>query len=138
MVRLLDRATCDESHDRFIRRVIESEIVWYLNHPDGVANSCSNEDDETTILMFWSDQAYARRARKNGFEDYEEKSMDLFDFLFRWLSGMSSDGVLAGTNWTGDLIGVEINAYELRKEIESRMPEKIKQKHLQHYKELTK
>ena len=107
MARLLDRATCDDNHDRFIRRIIESETVWYLQHTDGVANSVSNEDEETTILMFWSDIAYAKRVRNNGFEDYQERSMDLFEFLYRWLPGMSGDGVLAGTNWTGDLIGCE-------------------------------
>ncbi|MCW8877448.1 MAG: DUF2750 domain-containing protein [Kangiellaceae bacterium] len=33
-------------------------------------------------------------------------SMSLFDF-FRWLAGMSDDGIAAGTNWTGDLVGLE-------------------------------
>ncbi len=114
MVRLLDRATCEENHDRFVRRVIESETVWYLKHSDGVANSVSNDDEVTTILLFWSDSAYANRFRDKGFGDYKETSMNLFDFLYRWLPGMSGDGVLAGTNWTGDLIGLEINPYELR------------------------
>jgi len=135
MSRLLDRATCNANHDRFVRRVIKNETVWYLKHPDGVANSVSNDDEETTILMFWSDRAYASRVRRNGFEDYKETSMDLFDFLYRWLPGMTGDGILAGTNWTGDLIGIELNSYELRKEIEERMPEELKQKHLRLYKE---
>ena len=137
MARFLDRATCDDNHDRFIMRIIESETVWYLQHPDGVANSVSNEDEETTILLFWSDKAYAKRVQNNGFEDYQETSMDLFDFLYRWLPGMSGDGVLAGTNWTGDLIGIEINPFDLRKEIEGRMPDTLKQEHLKRYKEET-
>ncbi|MDB6132703.1 MAG: hypothetical protein JWM59_946 [Verrucomicrobiales bacterium] len=33
--------------------------------------------------------------------------MDLFDFWFRWLPGISGDGILAGTNWDGELRGVE-------------------------------
>ena len=32
---------------------------------------------------------------------------------------MSSEGVLAGTNWTGDLVGLEYDAYDLRLEIEA-------------------
>ncbi len=87
--------------------------------------------------MFWSDRAYAKRVRDNGFGDCQETPMNLFDFLYRWLPGMSGDGVLAGTNWTGDLIGIEITPYELRKEIEDQLPEHIKQKHLQWYKEQT-
>ncbi|MBK1790206.1 DUF2750 domain-containing protein [Persicirhabdus sediminis] len=135
---LLDRATCDANHRRFIERVVEKEMVWYLSHPAGVANSVSNDDEETTVLMFWSDRAYATRARSNGFEDYEETSMDLFDFLFRWLPGMSEDGVLAGTNWTGDLIGVECDPFELREEIESEMPVELQQNHKDRYDALNK
>ena len=109
-----------------------------MSHSDGVANSVSNDDDEATILMFWSDRAYATRARTNGFDDYDETSMDLFDFLYRWLPGMSGDGVLAGTNWTGDLIGVESDPFELREEIEAEMSEELLKMHKDQYETLTK
>jgi hypothetical protein len=128
-MRLLNRATCDANHERFARRVIASETVWYLSKPEGVANSVSNEDEETTVLLFWSDRAYARRARIEGFAEYTVESMNLFNFLFQWLPGMSEDGVLAGTNWTQDLIGVEKDPYELREEIEDQMPTALMQKH---------
>ena len=137
MGRLLDTATCDSNHDRFIQRIIAREIVWYLSHPEGVANSVSN-DEETIILLFWSNRAYASRAKKDSFFEYEEASMDLFDFLYRWLPGMSQDGVLAGTNWTQDLIGVEKDPFELREEIEKNMPDTLKMRHDKKYRELTK
>ncbi len=133
---VLDRATCDANHRRFIERIIENETVWYLSNSEGVANSVSKEGDESTILMFWSDRAYATRVRTSGFEDYEETSMDLFDFIFRWLPGMSGDGVLAGTNWTGDLIGVVNSTFELREEIEAAMPPDLRQKHTDKYEAL--
>lgn len=131
---LQDRATCDENHRRFVERLIANECVWYLKGDTGVAASTSNYDDEaedgpeqeTTVLMFWSDRAYATRVKTNGFEDYLEESMELFNFLYRWLPGMTRDGVLAGTNWSGDLIGVEKDPFELREEIESLMPEALK------------
>lgn len=130
---LLDRATCDANHQRFIKRIIENETVWYLAHSAGVANSVSNNDDESTVLMFWSDRAYASRVQSREFQDYEEVSMDLFEFLFRWLPGMSGDGVLAGTNWSGDLIGVETDAFVLREAIEAQMPKEILRKHEARY-----
>ncbi|WDP91818.1 MAG: DUF2750 domain-containing protein [Desulfobacter sp.] len=136
-MRLLDQATCNANHERFVRRIVESEIVWYLSHPDGVANSVSNEDEETTILLFWSDRAYATRAKKETFPEFEEASMDLFDFLFRWLPGMSGDGVLAGTNWTQDLIGVEKDPYELREEIDLQLPKELADRHQEKYNQLT-
>ena len=79
MATFLNRATCDASHDRFVRRVIETENVWYLSGPDGVATSASHDDEETAILLFWSDRAYATRAKREEFAEYRERSMDLFD-----------------------------------------------------------
>jgi hypothetical protein len=76
--------------------------------------------------MFWSDRAYASRVKNNGFENYEVECLELFNFLYRWLPGMTGDRVLDGTNWSGDLIGVEKDPFELREEIEASMPETIK------------
>jgi hypothetical protein len=128
---LQDRATCDANHRRFVERVITNQCVWYLKNGEGVATSTSNYDDEeteneTTVLMFWSDRAYASRVKNNGFENYEVECLELFNFLYRWLPGMTGDRVLAGTNWSGDLIGVEKDPFELREEIEASMPETIK------------
>jgi hypothetical protein len=102
-----------------------------------VANSISSDDEETTILLFWSDRPYANRAKVDEFADYQVESMDLFDFLFRWLPGMSEDGVLAGANWTQDLIGIEKDPFELREEIDSQMPNELKQRHQAKYEEMT-
>jgi len=137
-MRLLDRVTCNTNHNRFVKRIIKSEAIWYLSHPDGVANSVSNDDEETTILLFWSDRSYASRAKKEAFFDYQEESIDLFDFLFRWLPGMSRDNALAGTNWTQDLIGVEKDPFKLREEIEKRIPSDLKKRHKAMYEEITK
>jgi hypothetical protein len=137
-MRLLNRADCDDSHKRFVQRIVEKEIVWYLSNSEGVAHSESNDDEESTVLIFWSDEAYARRAKNETFPEYEETSMDLFDFLFRWLPGMSGDGALAGTNWTHDLIGVESDPFELREEIENEMSEDQRERHKLKYESLTK
>lgn len=47
--------------------------------------------------------------------------MSLFDFLFRWLVGMSDDGVAAGTNWIGDLVGLEFDPQDLKDGVEEAM-----------------
>ncbi len=132
----LDNATIESNFRRFIDRIIEKESVFYLANEDGVANSVSNEDDETVILMFWSDRAYATRAKKCFDEHFDEVEMGLFDFLYKWLPGMSGDGVLAGPNWNGDLVGKEINPFELRELIEGRMSSELIAKHEQIYNEL--
>ncbi len=88
--------------------------------------------------MFWSDKAYASRAKQCFEEYFDEKEIDLFDFLYRWLPGMSGDGVLAGPNWNGELVGKEIDAYELRELLDDAMPTELLEKHEQKYNELTK
>jgi len=137
MKMFLDSATVESNFQRFIKRIIENETVFYLSNKDGVANSVSNDDEETVILMFWSDRAYAIRVKPNFDEDFEEKEMELFSFLYQWLPGMSYDGILAGPNWNGDLVGREIDPFELREIIEDQMPSKLLETYESKYNELT-
>jgi len=134
---LQDSATVESNFQRFIDRVIESESVFYLSSDEGVANSVSNEDEETVVLVFWSDRAYASRAKSVFEDEYLESEMTLFDFLYRWLPGMSGDGALAGPNWDGNLIGKEIDPFSLRTEIEERMPPELREKYEERFNELT-
>ena len=114
---LHDSATIQANHERFVSRVAESEVVWGLQAPIGMAVCPSNDDEERQVLMFWSDRGYASRVKQNHFPEYEPVEIGLFDFLFRWLSGMEGDGVLAGTNWNGDLAGREIAPGELKDQL---------------------
>jgi hypothetical protein len=136
-----DAATCQENHNRFVRRVVETEIVWTLSNQTGVAQVESNEDDDdnpSDVLLFWSDEAYARRTKQLTHPEYDPSTIPLFDFLYRWLPGMSRDKVEAATNWTGDLVGFEHDPYELRLEIEASLnPEQANRSRLK-YSELTR
>ncbi len=123
-----DSATCLENHQRFVKRIAETGTVWGLRGAGGWAFAESNDAPEVSVLLFWSDEAYARRAQQE-FPEYAPAQISLFDFLFRWLPGMSGDGVLAGTNWTADLVGLEKNPYELRKEIEAALPPEVSAEH---------
>ena len=116
-----DAETCKENHGRFVQRVVESEIVFGLKGPKGWAVCDSNDVDGRSVLLFWSDAPYATRVRDLAFNGYEVASMTLFDFLFRWLSGMRRDGVSVGTNWTADLVGLEVAPIELTDEITAKM-----------------
>ena len=133
-----DSAAVETNFQRFIDRIIGSESVFYLSSDEGVANSVSNEDEEIVILLFWSDRGYATRAKRAFEDEFIETEMTLFDFLYRWLPGMSGDGVLAGPNWDGNLIGKEVDPYDLRIEIEERMPPEILEQYEERFRELTK
>ena len=77
------------------------------------------------MIVFWSDRAYAERAQKSEFPEYTPVEISLFDFLFRWLPGMSGDGLLAGANWNSQMIGIESDPEELQDQITDQMPKEM-------------
>jgi hypothetical protein len=116
-----DTATCQENYRRFIQRAAAAGEVWMLSDEDGTATCESDEFEETDVILFFSDLPYARRVQTQSFSDHAPERLDLFDLLYRWLPGMTEDGVLAGPNWTGDLVGLEIEPYDLRVELEKHL-----------------
>ena len=116
-----EAATCQENHDLFIREIVESETIWALSNKENRYAYAELKKDENPldILLFWSDKESANRVQQNHYPEFKETSITLYNFLFRWLPGMFSEGVFAGTNWTGALVGMEYDAYKLRLEIEA-------------------
>lgn len=108
--------TDEEAHARFIAKVIEGEHAWGLSTQDGFLACESDETAERAVLPFWSSAADAQAAQPE-VESSEVDSIELFDFLFRWLPGMDDDDVLVGTNWTTTLEGEEVEPLELQDEI---------------------
>jgi hypothetical protein len=126
---LHERAKLQANHERFVRRVIEHELIWGLDRGNGFAWCECNDDADASVILFWSDEAYARRAMKTGLDDCALRSITLFDFLFRWLPGMDADGALAGCNWTEDLAGIESQASDLQAELATAMPDEMIQQY---------
>lgn len=133
----LDAKTSAENHRRFVERVAAAEVVYYLTSERGTANSTSNDNDEVTVLPFWSEAPYAKRAALKFEDPFQVDSISLFDFLYRWLPGMTGDGVLAGVNWNGDLCGDEVDPFELRTEIEEHMSSELRKEYEENYNRLT-
>ena len=131
-----NRANSEVDHQRFIERVVTAEAVWGLKGEPGFAWCESNEDPQRDVIVFWSDKVDAERVRKSWFQEYEPVALTLFDFLFRWLPGMSSDGALAGTNWTGELLGFEGDPKKLQDEIADQMPKAMLDRYLEQLKKV--
>ena len=122
----LDLSSSASADIKFISRVLDAEVVYLLSGDEGVAGSVSNDEDESTILLFWGDAAGAERVQQNGFENFQIEEISLFDFLYRWLPGMSDDEVLVGVNWDQDLVGTESEPLDLAEAIGDTMPASLR------------
>ena len=118
---LRNTADCRENYRRFVERVVASGEAWFLAGDSGPAFCESNEREDGSVILLFSDSAYARRVQTQSIPDHQPERLDLFDLLYRWLPGMTQDRVLAGPNWTGDLVGLEIDPKELRNELEKNL-----------------
>jgi hypothetical protein len=136
--RLINVADAQENHERFLRRAVEHRSVWTAWGRTGplIVESNFTPDVVTDgnrvardVYLFFSDEAYAKRALRESWPDVPRcsaRSISLFDFLYRWLPGLHRDGHLAGTNWTGDLIGLELEPSELKAQLHSRLPQDLR------------
>jgi len=106
-----------QSHARFVRRVRETGLVWGLRSRDGWAVCESEEYEDTDVYPFWSDAEEARIHCTDDWRGHAPESLPLDLFVNTWLSGMSEDGVLVGTNWDAQLSGLEIAPDELAEEL---------------------
>jgi hypothetical protein len=102
-----------DNHRRFIERVAKVRVVWGLKSAKGWAVAPSNDHEGREVMPFWSDRAYAARAAKDEWAEYEATSIDLDSFIDNWLLGMNKGGLLVGTNWNAHLMGLEVAPVEL-------------------------
>jgi hypothetical protein len=104
-------------HKIFIERVVALGEVWGLKSEEGFAVCPSNDYDDTDVLLFWSDKAYANAVAKDEWELYEPACIPLSHFLENWLVGMQQDGALVGSNFDANLFGQETEPLELTIEL---------------------
>lgn len=114
---LQDTETALENKARFVARVRESGIVWGLRGPDGWATAGSTDYEDTTVMPFWSDRAYAARAAREEWQRMEPTSIPLSTFIDSLLRGMHDDGILVGPNWDAQGCGLELEPLALAREL---------------------
>jgi len=106
-----------DNHDRFISRVRETQRVWGLKSDEGWAVCESNEYEDTDVYPFWSEESAAAAHCTDDWTGFVPTSLALDLFIDTWLAGMSEDGVLVGTNWDAELMGLEIEPTDLAQEL---------------------
>ena len=105
-------------YENFIKRVSENNRVWGLKSEDGWCVCESNEYEDAEVMLFWSEESYARQCAIEEWSHYQPESIPLEEFMNNWLNGMNEDGLLVGANWNVKLIGLEVEPFDLFKELE--------------------
>lgn len=76
-------------YEYFIHRVCDTRKVWSL-YDGGWA---SLGDGTKKLIPLWPHKTYAERFKKEGWNTYVPKEIELGVFLERWIPGMKADGV---------------------------------------------
>lgn len=101
-------------YKKFIESVSVSGVVWGLKEADDSFFVCeSNEYEDTYVMAFWSERAYAKRCAVGEISHFEPSSIPLDIFMNNFLLGLDEDGLLVGLNWNSKLIGIEVEPAEV-------------------------
>lgn len=76
----------------FIRKVADSTSVWSLEN-DGWAIAADGTGEK--LAPFWPEEAFAAACATDVWSAFKPKSIDLSDFLEKWLPGLKRDGMNA-------------------------------------------
>lgn len=107
------------AYDRFINRVIESKVVWFLRDIEhDYPMYCPSHCGEINVVPFWSDKAYAKRSKKIVEFKTEVDLIPLTKFLEITIPHLVEYNLLIGPNWDANLAGAEIDPRDLCSRLE--------------------
>jgi hypothetical protein len=118
---LQDISTIENKYHLFIERAAASKLIWGLKSKQGWANSNSTENEEITVIPFWSDRAYAKACARDDWKGYSATEIPLAEFLESWCIGMAENETLVGTNWDANMFGKENDALDIALDILNRL-----------------
>lgn len=118
---LNDSIGIEPKYTEFIEKVAASKQVWGLMSKAGWANSHSAEDEEITVVPFWSDRSLAKASARDDWKSFTPTEIPLTDFLESWCLGMAEDGTLVGINWDAKMQGEESESLEVALDILNRL-----------------
>lgn len=120
-MKVRERIDREESYGRFVGEILAAGQVWAIAagraHLTVVA-----ENDEQSIVPFWSSAARAEAALEGAPEGFSNvTTIPLAEFLATTLGRLQEDDVLVGPNYTEDLEGLEIEPRELFETLRKQM-----------------
>lgn len=113
-----DSITLKNRHQKFVKTVSESGIIYGLKNKNGFATSSStlyedNNGNPIGMLCFWAEKVRAKSCAKDEWKKYNVVEIPLAEFMENWCIGMANDGLLIGTQFDLNLFGYEIEPLDL-------------------------
>lgn len=84
------RLDAENRYGYFIRKVADTTSVWSLEN-DGWATAA--DDAGKKLAPFWPEEAFAAACATATWSKFKPKSIDLSDFMEKWLPGLMRDGM---------------------------------------------
>lgn len=106
-------------YEYFIKKVADAAELWGLSNNTWA--TAQNSDGEI-VIPFWPKKEFAEACATGEWEKYSPKSIDLKDFLEKWLPGMLRDGyrpaIFYNANDQGVVVDIERLKNDLLEELE--------------------
>lgn len=112
------KMTEDERYDYFIRKVADFEQVWGLND-NGWA--LLGDDDGNQILPLWPEREFAELCAVDQWKNYKPESIELDNFLEKWIPGMINDKTLINIFLTPDAKGTVVSPPTLESDLQDEL-----------------
>lgn len=107
----------------FVHKVAASKQVWALKSKTGWANTDATDNDEASVIPFWSDRAGAKACARDDWKSYVPTEIPLAIFLEDFCMDMAENDVLAGIEWDAKLFGTEADALVVMVDVLNRLEE---------------
>ena len=136
-----DSIIIEKRHKRFIKKILESEIVFGLKNHKGftLSSSINRENSEGKplgIICFWSEKSLAKSCTEKDWLDSKVSEILLSDFIENWCLGMENDELLVGSEFDRIMFGFASEPMELIIELISELKSTGKDLNFKNLKEL--
>jgi hypothetical protein len=108
----------EKKYDYFIRKVCDFEEVWGL-YENGWA--MVGDKEEKKSIAFWPEKDFAILCKSNEWKNYEPKSIELSDFLDKWIPGLKNDNLTATIFYMPNGKGIIVESEKLENDLNTEL-----------------
>lgn len=113
------KLSAQKRYEYFIKKIVDFEELWGL-YDDGWA--MTSDDNKNMMIPFWPKKEYADFCAIGEWRGYTSESIDLYEFINKWLPDMKVDNIKPSiffNNENSAVIEVEKLIGDIEEELEN-------------------